>query len=195
MKRLSFIFIFFISRWSLGIEPQIRTQIDERSGQISVGYEMTSLTTAEGAIDGAGLRMAYNHWFSSSYAVELGASVAMNNQGSVQSNSFTGFNLFGYYNLLGKPYDAVKRTYLSDVLVTTEQQPSRYSLSLGAGVSQYFLNGNQGVYSGSGLGAGLIYQVRLWRSTVRVSARWNQLQASGIPVDGVSYDLGFTFPL
>lgn len=179
----------------LGMESQIRTQISERRGQISAGYESTELTTPEGTISGAGLRMAYNHWFSSSYAVEFGASVAMNSQGSVQSNSFTGFNLFGYYNLLGQPFDSTKKTYLSDVLVTTEQQPSGYSLSLGAGVSQYFLNGNRGVYSASGLGAGLIYQVRVWKSTVRAAARWNQLQASGLSIDGISYDLGLTFPL
>lgn len=195
MKRLSFLVVSLWAHLLWAVEPQIRTQISERRGQISAGYESTELTTPEGTISGAGLRMAYNHWFSSSYAVEFGASVAMNGQGSVQTNSFTGFNLFGYYNLLGQPFESVKKTYLSDVLVTTEQQPSGYSLSLGAGVSQYFLNGNRGVYSASGLGAGLIYQVRVWKSTVRAAARWNQLQASGLSIDGISYDVGLTFPL
>lgn len=196
MKLLSFIgFFLWVATTHAEVDAQIRTHMVEQKGQISAGYETTEFSTGEGTISGSGLRMAYNHWFTSSYAVEFGASVAMNSQASVQSNSFTGFNLFGYYNLLGQPFSSAKQTYLSDTLISVEQQPARYSLSVGVGVSQYFLNGTRGVYSASGLGAGFIYQVRVWSAMVRASARWNQLQASSLNVDGLSFDLGFSFSL
>lgn len=195
MKRLSFFLLFLFYKNALANDPQLRSVYLEKKSQISAGYENTELSTSEGTISGAGLRATYNHWFTPSYALEFGASIAMNNQGGVQSNSFTGFNLFGYYNLFGKPYAGVKKTYLSDTLISTEQQNSQHSLFVGAGVSQYFLNGNRGVYSASGLGAGAIYQFRFWQSTFRLATRWNQLQASQLKIDGLAFDVGISFSL
>lgn len=195
MKPLSLFLICFISQVAFANDPQLRFSHSENKSHISAGYETTSLSTSEGTIAGAGLRAAYNHWLSPSWAFEFGASVAMNSQSAVQSNSFTGFNVFGYYNLFGRPYSAEKKTYLSDVLISTETQDTRHSFFVGGGVSQYFLNGNRGVYSASGLGLGAVYQFRLWQSTLRVSSRWNQLQAAQLTINGMCFDVGLSFSL
>jgi hypothetical protein len=174
---------------------QLRSEINEYKSQITASYELTDLKTDEGNIAGAGLRVTFNHWLTPSLSLDFGASVAINNQSSVQSNSFTGFNFFTYYNVFGKPYGSEKKIQISDHSLLTERQKQRHSLFVGAGVSQYFLNGNRGVYSASGLGVGAIYQFQIWNTLLRLSSRWNQLEASQIKIDGLSYDLGICFSL
>ncbi len=176
-------------------ELQVRTEFVEYKSQISASYESSELATPDGTINGSGVRATYNHWLSQNFMVEFGSSIALNNQNSAQSNSFTHFNLYSYYNLWGTPYKLVKKSYLSDALVSSETIATRHALFIGGGISQYFLNGNRGVYSASGLGLGLIYQFQVWNTLLRVSSRWNQLQSSQISIDGLSFDFGIVFSL
>lgn len=193
--KIKFLFIFFLTPSLYANELHLQSEVKEYKSQITASYESTELKTDEGTISGSGLRVTYNHWLNSTISLEFGASVAMNNQSGVQSNSFTGFNFFTYYDLFGKPFLSEKKILISDHTLLSEKQNLRHSLFLGAGVSQYFLNGNRGVYSASGLGAGVIYQFQVWNSVLRVSSRWNQLESSQIKIDGLSYDVGVCFSL
>ena len=175
-------------------ELALRTSLYEQTSSISAAYEMSQFTVEDGSVSGSGVRAAFFHSFNQSFGLEVGASAAINNQGTVQ-NSFTGFTGFAYYNLFGQAYNSTKKIYLGDVLIATESQPSRHNIQVGAGISQYFLNGNKGVYSASGIGFGAIYKFHVWGVDLKVSARWSQLEAAQTQVDAMTYDAGVIFSL
>jgi hypothetical protein len=176
-------------------ELNLRTSVEEKNNFLTGSFENTIFKTDQGSITGTGIRASFQHWMNESYGVEFAASVAMNNQSSVQSNSFTGFNAFGYYALWGTPYTSIKKNFMGDKLVASELRSLESCVFAGLGISQYFLNGTRGVYSASGLGAGVGYTTHFWGLNWKASAHWTQLQASDLSVNGLSYDIGFTFIL
>lgn len=172
----------------------LRTSVHEKSSNISVAFENAQYTVEDGKISGSGVRGTFYHAINDSFGAELGISAAVNTQGEVQ-NSFTGFTGFAYYNLFGRQNSKVKKTYLADVLISAETEPSNHNLLLGAGLGQYFFNGNKGVYSASGIGIGAIYKFNVWGLDFKVSARWSQLSAAQTNVNALAVDAGIVFSL
>lgn len=192
---LNFALSLFVSITAQANDLSLHTVIEEKKSSLTGSFENTSLSTSEGTISGMGLRASFNHWLNKSYGLEFGTSVAMNNQSGVQNNSFTGFNAFAYYVVWGNPFPYEKKTFVLDKLIVTEKENISSSIFVGAGVTQYFLNGNRGVYSASGIGLGAGYLFTLFNTNFRLSGRWNQLEASQIKVNGMSLDLGVCFSL
>lgn len=195
LLRFSIFAVFCFLPFGLNAEVlSLDSKVTEKKTQIGLAYEKSSFSTADGSIHGAGGRLTFLHSFTESWSAEMFFSTAINQQGSVQ-NSFTGFGGYALYTLLGKPYHSKKELIINGKTSAIENSPSQHALFIGPGINQFFLNGNQGVYSSSGLSVTAMYEFDLLSICWKVSARKSILRSGDVSVDGLSYDLGFVIPL
>lgn len=172
----------------------LRTQITAQKSHLGFAYEMSQFTAQEGSISGSGGKVHFFHNFSENYSGQVYLSAALNQQGAVQ-NSFTGVGGTFFYNLFGKQLVTKRDIFLAENLVVSEKTQQTQCLLIGAGLSQYFLNGNEGVYSASGLNLALSYQWTLFKIRWEALVRYNMLSAGSIELTGTNLSLGVNIPL
>jgi hypothetical protein len=194
MMWLSTIILFLSSLASAQENLSLKSSIIKETNQISLGYETSQIKFAGGTISGSGARASFYHAINETFGFDLGLSVAINSQNSLQ-NSFTALTGYFYYNLLGRHFKTQKKINVGNNLIASEESSSIHNLLIGLGLNQYFLNGNNGVYSASGFGAGAIYKINLWGFDYRLGARFSQLEAAQLKVTAISFDIGIIFSL
>ncbi|MCC6137383.1 MAG: hypothetical protein IT287_02035 [Bdellovibrionaceae bacterium] len=172
----------------------LQTKITSKKSQLGLAYEMSSFTADEGTIVGSGGRLHFFHSFNNTYSGQVYLSAALNQEGAVQ-NSFTGLGGTVFYNLYGDTVSQQREISLSGNLVASEQTSQTQCLLVGAGISQYFFNGNEGVYSASGFNVTLSYQLTLYKIRWEALARYNILGAGSTSLTGTNLSLGINIPL
>lgn len=168
--------------------------VDQKKSQLAVLGVLTTFQTEEGSLSGNGISLDFSHAFNSKLTVDLTVSTALSFGGAV-TNSFTGLNGYIYYNFLAPCCEESKVWTLNGAPLLTEKMSEPFLLQLGAGLNQYFLNGNRGVYSASGLGIGAQFHFRLWSYQVKVMAKSGQLSSNENQVTSLVLGAGLVFPL
>lgn len=197
MKRLNLIPYFIFLLWSsvcFAEDLSLHTKLTSKRSQLGVSYEFSQFTSDEGDIVGSGGKLHFFHTFNEKLSTQIYLSAALNNQGETQ-NSFTGVGGIVFYNLFGKTYSQQKEIYLSNQLFATERVEPSQALLVGAGISQYFFNGNEGVYSASGFNVALAYNFTFYKIRWEALAKYNALGAGSTSLTGTNVSLGFVIPL
>lgn len=196
LKKLICLASFLLNTQVFAESLSLDTKIEEKKSKIGLSYETSNFSTNEGSIHGMGGKLDFIHSFTNVWSVDLFLSTALNSQGSVQ-NRFTGLGVYFLYTLFGEPYSSKKTTLVNNQPIATETSIiAPQSLLVGPGLNQYFLNGNQGIYSSSGLSATAIYNFELFKINWKLSSRYTMMSASSnINVKGLFFDFGFTLAL
>ena len=197
MKPHSFCLVFFLfipSAVSSAETLSLETNLVQKKNKLGLSYEMSQFETTEGNLHGSGGRLSFQHSFTENWSTEIFISSAINTQGGVR-NSFTGLGGYLLYTVLGTPYSSNKTLSMEGKPLFIDRISGDQAFYVGAGINQYFLNGDQGVYSSSGLSATAIYTFKAFHVHWKVSARYAMLNSADLEVTGLSYDFGFVVPL
>lgn len=194
LKNLLF-FCSVIFSWTVNADDlSLTSKVSHKKSYLGASYEFSQFTADRGDIVGSGGRIYFLHSFTNNFSAQIYLSAALNNQGETQ-NSFTGVGGTMYYTLFGKSYLQKKEIYLSSQLVATETIEPTPTLLAGAGISQYFFNGNEGVYSASGFNLALSYSFTFYKIRWEALAKYNLLGAGSASVTGTNFAFGFAIPL
>jgi hypothetical protein len=143
---------------------------------LSVDSEYIRMKSKLGILQGLGIRIGARYALSKKWAITLGVGQAFDS--SASSALFTDFHLHASYAVLGRYLSQDQDISFNNTpfLEVTEKPSS--TLSLSAGLDQYFFNASVAAVAASGAGAALIYTFPVWGIFMNVGLRTTYLVTS-----------------
>lgn len=163
---------------------RLSSQTSVSDTQLSGGFEASQISSRGASVAGIGVRFSYEYAFSEAWSVRPGLSL-VTSLSSAQGFDYTGLDAFFRYNLRGTLLSSETKITHESQTISSETLVRSHRLSVGAGLSQLFLNGSHEVFPAAGVGLEIAYSFPTLGHWVEASVRGVEMTSNKKPLTGL----------
>lgn len=163
---------------------QLSSETSVIDTQLSGGLEGSQVTSRGTSVSGVGVRFSYEIAMSDAWSVRPGLSL-VTTLSSTQGFAYTGVDAFFRYNLRGTLLTSETKITHESRPIFSETATRSNRLSVGAGLSQLFLNGSHEVFPAAGVGLEVAYSFPTLGHWVEASVRGVEMTSNKKSLTGV----------